>query len=385
MRCQIIVLLTLIFLSTSSLFSSGKFIVVFEKDASLKSNRNVIINSGATVLKELKFVHAVAIKLPEKASPKALEAISKHHSVARVEQDIVIYAIGKPDKPGKPPKDDPPPDPEPTEVLPWGIDRINADVAWNVATGFGVKVAILDTGIDTGHPDLAPNIAGGANMINPRKSFRDDNGHGTHVAGTIAAVDNDFGVVGVAPEALLYGIKVLDKSGSGWLSDILEGLQWCIDNQIDIVNMSLSASSFSQVFQDAITAVDNAGIVQVSAAGNESGAVSYPAAFPETIAVSATDDADGFAYYSNFGPEVDLAAPGSSILSTYRGGRYAIMSGTSMATPHVAGAAALLLEVDSSLTVDHLLYILVQTADDIGLSEEQQGAGLLDAGQAAGF
>ncbi|MBI2588078.1 S8 family peptidase, partial [Candidatus Azambacteria bacterium] len=176
------------------------------------------------------------------------------------------------------------------------------------------------------------------------KTGNDDNGHGTHVAGTVAAVNNTIGVVGVGPDVHLYAIKVLNRNGSGFLSDVIEGIQWAIANGMQVANMSLGTSSDIQSFHDAVIAARNAGIVQVAAAGNSGGAVSFPAAYPEMIAVSATDQNNSIASFSSRGPEVDLAAPGVSIPSTYKGDSYATLSGTSMATPHVTGAAALVLK-----------------------------------------
>jgi len=228
---------------------------------------------------------------------------------------------------------------------------------------------VVDTGIDLTHPDLS--VKGGINIINPRKSPADDNGHGTHVAGIIAALDNDFGVVGVAPEASLYAVKVLNRSGIGWTSDIMAGVDWCITEGMDVVNMSLGGGSYISDFQDLCDKAAEAGIAIVAAAGNEGGAVSYPAAYANVIGVSATDSSDAFASFSNFGIGVDIAAPGVGIYSTYKGGGYTTLSGTSMAAPHVAGTLALSLNI-------------FETADYIdGLSVYQQGAGLVDAGEAA--
>ena len=163
------------------------------------------------------------------------------------------------------------------------------------------------------------------------------------MAGTVAALNNTVGVVGAGPDIDLYAIKVLNRNGSGFLSDIIEGLQWAAANGIQIANMSLGTTSNVQSFHDAITAAYNAGITLVAAAGNNGGTVNFPAAYSEVIAVSATDINNNLASFSSRGPEVDLAAPGVSILSTYKGNAYATLSGTSMASPHVAGSAALVI------------------------------------------
>ncbi|WP_281246397.1 S8 family peptidase [Desulfoscipio geothermicus] len=211
---------------------------------------------------------------------------------------MVVSASGKPVKPV--------PDPAPAQQIPWGVNRIDAELAWPQNTGQGVKVAVLDTGIDLSHPDLLANIKGGYNAIKPNKSPADDNGHGTHVAGIIAAVNDNIGVVGVAPQAELYAVKVLSANGSGYLSDIIEGLEWCITNNMQVINMSLGTSSEVQSFHDAVIKVYNAGIVMVAAAGNSGpgdNTVEYPAKYEEVIAVSATSDNDAIASFSSRGPD----------------------------------------------------------------------------------
>ncbi|RPI32215.1 MAG: subtilisin, partial [Actinomycetota bacterium] len=184
------------------------------------------------------------------------------------------------------------------------------------------------------------------NCIAETANFDDDNGHGSHVAGTVAAVDNDLGVIGVAPSANLYGIKVLNRSGRGTTSDIIEGMQWAIGHGMDVINMSLGTSSYVEAYEIATDAVLDAGVVMVCSAGNsgpDEGTVGYPAAFEGVIAVAATDAADVVASFSSRGPQVDVAAPGVSVYSTTKSGGYATMSGTSMAAPHVTGTVALML------------------------------------------
>lgn len=357
-----------------------RVIVVFDATSSPGERRAIVLQEDAAIIRELSIVPAIVIHLPEQDSERAREAIRQHVSVVRVEDDLIVTAFPKPDTQaaGKPPT--PPPA---KESLPWGVDRIDAELAWINSTGVGVKAAILDTGIDVDHPDLVANLAGGVNIINPKKHYDDDNGHGTHVAGIVAAVDNEIGVIGVAKQTSLYGVKVLDRNGSGWLSNIIAGLEWCINNGMDIVNMSLGVSSYSQTFQEAIISVYNAGIVQVAAAGNDGGAVSYPAAFSEVIAVLATDSSDRVPSWSNFGSQIDLCAPGVDVYSTYKGGGYKTLSGTSMSAPHVSGVVALILENQSNYTPDQVLQVLTSTADDLGYPASEQGSGLVDAEESA--
>jgi len=311
-----------------------RVIVVFDNAAVHAAAMQHIERLGGAKIKDLPMVDGAAFYLPSKAAEHAVAGIS---GVKRVEPDLVVEALGKPV-----PR-------QPAQELPWGVDRVNADHVWKFYTADPVKVAVVDTGIDTKHPDLTGNLGGGMSAVSYTSSYNDDNGHGSHVAGIIAAVNNSIGVVGVAPAADLYAVKVLDRNGSGYLSDIIEGLQWVVKNQqIKVVNMSLGTSSLSASFASAVQVTIASGVVVVAAAGNSGpgdNTVMYPAKFAGVIAVSATnsDPFNTIASFSSRGPEVDLAAPGVSVFSTYKNQSYATLSGTSMASPHVAGVAALVL------------------------------------------
>jgi len=373
-------------------------IVVFQGNFVNETAQNTIVkNFGGTTIKPLRLINGLAVYLP----PQAERALSGRGEVLRIDDDLVINATGQffpvpVGASGKPPKPLKPSDStQPAQELPWGVDRIEANIAQNTTKGLTVKVAILDTGIDLDHLDLQNNIKGNVNAINPRKSGNDDNGHGTHVAGTVAAVDNEIGVIGVGPEVYLYAVKVLDRKGSGWLSDLIEGLDWCINNKMQIINMSLGTFSDNQSFHDAITKTYKAGIIQVVAAGNNGltgGSVDYPGRYPETIAVSAVGQFPGgalyFAPFSSYGPEVDLAAPGVSVNSCWKDGYYKTLDGTSMATPHVSGAAALILTTavstydldgDGVWDPEEVKNKLQTTVEDLGLNSNEQGAGLVRA------
>lgn len=362
-------------------------IVVFESQfVNEAAQEQLVAHAGGVKIKKLDLINGMAVYLPSKAAERALGSAS---GVLRVDDDVAVEALVSANaKGGKPAPA------QPSQVLPWGIDRINADLAWATSAGTDIKVAVLDTGIDLTHPDLVANVAGGYNAISPLKSAQDDNGHGTHVAGIIAAENNTIGVVGAGPQIGLYAVKVLDRRGSGYLSDIVKGLDWAVANEMQVVNMSLGTSSNVLSFHEAVQRAHNAGIVLVAAAGNDyGGAVNYPAAYSEVIAVSATDSADNLAYFSSVGPEVDLAAPGVSILSTYKGKTYKTLSGTSMASPHVAGVAALVLtgavgvydlDGDGLWDPQEVQNKLEATAEDLGAlgRDAQFGAGLVRADQA---
>jgi subtilisin len=267
------------------------------------------------------------------------------------------------------------------ETLPWGIDRVDAEVAHeNGDTGSG-DIAIIDTGIDDDHPDLQSNIGTGKAYVecrgrNCNEPWSDDNDHGTHVAGTADAIDNDEGVVGISTEVTLHAVKVLDNQGQGSFSDVADGIRWTADQGYGVANLSLGGEK-SAVVEDAVEYADGNGVTLVGAAGNAgpcTDCVNYPAAEPEVIAVSATTDSDELANFSSTGPEIELAAPGEDVLSTVIGG-YDTFSGTSMAAPHVAGAVAH--GVSRSELKDN--------AEDIGLSSNESGAGLVDVAAALGL
>ena len=360
----------------------GRKIVVFQENfVNQPAQDELVKRTGGVKVKPLPLINA-AVVLADKASLKALQADTR---VKRIDNDVEVFALVRPGiQGGKPTPTQPP------QSLPWGVDQVDAEKAWATNNGTAVKVGIVDTGIDLTHPDLEANIKGGVNTVNPNKSANDDNGHGTHVAGTAAAVNNTIGVIGVGPEIYLYAIKVLNRQGSGFLSDVIEGLQWAIANGMQVVNMSLGTSSDIQSFHDAVIAVYNAGIVQVAAAGNSGGAVSFPAAYGEVIAVSATDPTNTITSWSSRGGEVDLAAPGLEIPSTYKGGTYATLSGTSMAAPHVTGGAALVLKTLVGIYDANTNGVwdpaevgakLEATATDLGAAGKDPlyGAGLLNA------
>ena len=276
------------------------------------------------------------------------------------------------------------PEVDPAEKeIPWGVKRVNAAGAWGFTAGKGVKVAVVDTGIYFTHPDLAANYKGGWNAIVSTASPMDDQGHGTHVSGTIAAVRDLKGVVGVAPEVDLYGVKVLDKNGSGQYSWVVAGIEWAVMNGMDVINMSLGGGSGTEALKQIMKKSKEMGVAVVCAAGNDSGPVNFPAKYPEAIAVSASDSADKIASFSSRGPEIVVIAPGVNVYSTRKGGGYTTMSGTSMACPHTAGLAALAVGAGAKGS-DAVRAALRAAAIPLpGLTPVQQGAGLVDASKFA--
>ena len=340
--------------SNNGLKSTGEkvpnqYIVILKEDSSPEIVANEARGKGAEVL----HVYDNAVKgfAARVSNALALDDIKNDPRVAYIEQDQVVTAFAQNAVESF------------AQILPTGVDRADADISSTTAgDGAGsvdVNIAIIDTGIDLTHPDL--NVYKQKSFVKSVKTANDDNGHGSHVAGIAAAKDNGIGVVGIAPGAKLWAVKVLSRSGSGSISDVIAGINYVTQNagEIGVANMSLGCQCSSSALDTAIHNSVLAGVTYVVAAGNSATDASTfsPANHPDVIAVSAIVDTDGkcgglgtstsygnddtFASFSNFGSTVDIAAPGVKIYSTYKGGSFATLSGTSMASPHVAGAAAL--------------------------------------------
>ena len=369
----------------------NRYIVHTDDDAVNEAARQGVENHGGMILKD--FAHGgLVVLIPE----QAIGPLGNIQGVV-VEPDVLLHAVAQPAGKGKPSKDPPP---QPDQVLPWGIDRIDAELASStVVVGLAaVNVVIIDTGIMKDHADLA--VTGGINFVRKGRravkpdAWGDDHGHGTHVAGTVAALDNSIGVLGTAPGVNLYAAKVLDKTGSGFISDIIDAILWSIDG-MDVINMSLGIDkdildqypSTRQAFQDAVDSAHDSGIVIVAAAGNSglgTDTVIYPARFASVVAVAAIDITDARAWFSSTGPDVEVSGPGVSIFSTTNDGLYGFKSGTSMASPHAAGTAALVIASGVADTNgngrinDEVRLVIQTTAEGLG-NPEWFGFGLVDA------
>jgi subtilisin len=281
------------------------------------------------------------------------------------------------------------------QAVGWNIQMVRANEVWSRVMGDGVNVAVIDTGIDQNHPDLT--VSGGASFVPGVAGWDDDQGHGTHCAGIIAARNNAVGVVGVAPKASLFAVKVLNDRGSGLTSWILAGMGWAARSGMHVASMSLGSTPETAdepcilAYQRAAEELIASGCIVIAAAGNsgrtERPWVGHPARCPGFMAVAAVDQDRNLADFSSRGPAslprdcaVEIAAPGVSVNSTVRGGGYAEKSGTSMATPHVAGAAALLKEQHPTWTPAEIRARLRATAIDLGTPGDDPGtgSGLLD-------
>ena len=296
----------------------------------------------------------------------------------------------------------------------WHMKTVHAPEAWDYSRGKGVTVAVIDTGIAYADyqnkfkavEDLeGASLAPGWDFVHDRKEALDDNGHGTHVAGTIAQVtDNGVGVTGLAPEATLMPLKVLSAQGAGNSADIADAIRWAADHGANVINMSLGGGAYSVVMASAVKYAENKGVVIVAAAGNNgTGHVSYPAAYKGVIAVSATRFDDQLAPYSSWGKQISIAAPGGdkSVDQNHDGKvdgilqntivqgdptrqQYALFQGTSMASPHVAGAAALVMAtgVTDPAAVKEALFSTARKVHGRTGWDEKYGFGVLDAGAA---
>ncbi|MBE3589049.1 MAG: S8 family peptidase [Thermoanaerobacteraceae bacterium] len=363
--------------------SGGEKIILFKKSAFDQGQlhpdlKKLLEGYGATRIEPLPFINGAICYF---SSDMQFQALDSEEEIASLEENhrVKLYPV-KTSVRGMMFEQ------ERHQIIPWGIHRIGADALWGLSRGEGIKVAVLDTGADLHHPDLQDNIAGGINLLDPHLPPQDDNGHGSHVSGTIAAVNNGFGVVGAAPRARLYVVKVLDYRGEGYFADIIRALQWCLNQGIQIVNISFGSDQPSQALHQSIRQVTAAGMIVVAAAGNDGTyqSVDYPAVYPEVVAVGATDEHNRLAPYSSRGPQLKMVAPGNHILSTGTGGFFQRMSGTSMATPHVSGALALLMALTPRLKPDQILRVLYKTAEKLpSLSDEEQGAGLVRVDLAA--
>jgi subtilisin len=303
-------------------------------------NTDLITGLGGNIKFEYQTIHAISASLPQ----QAIDALQKNPNIAYIDPDIQFSAID-------------------AELdASWGVKHIGAGTVQDSGnSGAGINVAVIDTGINYNHEDLIGRYKGGWNFVSNTADPLDDNGHGTHCAGIIAANDNGDAVVGVSPQANIYAVKVLDSRGSGSLTTVVAGIDWATKtrsdqiegNGIQIISMSLGSTTGASSLQAACDAAYASGIIVVAASGNDyRGSVSYPANYASVIAVGATDSSDRRASFSNYGSKLELAAPGVNIISDYidvtptdgRNHDTMTMSGTSMACPHVAGVAALVLD-----------------------------------------
>ncbi|MEI7815352.1 MAG: S8 family serine peptidase [Coriobacteriia bacterium] len=297
--------------------------------------------------------------------------LTEQPGVQYAEPDGVVYATMIPD--------------DPDFSLQWAATKIGAPAAWDVTRGSSVKVAVIDSGADLDHPDLIGRLdtANDWDFVNKDDVAQDDYGHGTHVSGIIAATTNNgIGVAGVANQCTILPVKVMGANGIGSTSAVAEGIRYAADEGASVINMSFGTPTGSDTLDAAVQYAVSRDCVVVAATGNDGlRAVLYPAADENVIGVGSTTSSDALSYFSNYGPGVDIAAPGSSIYSTTFDGGYGYKTGTSMAAPHVAGVAALIRSKNPSWSRSQVENQLLASALDLGAAgrDDDFGYGRVNA------
>lgn len=374
-------------------FRPGSLIVRFRDSAAASVQAELLAHHKAAYVRTLYGSDVQLVAVPEGRELEIAAALSANPAVRFAEPDYVYSIFAAPN--------------DPYYAFQWAHSRIGSAAAWDVTTGNNLIIAIIDTGVDLDHPDLAAKRVPGRTILDQGATQNDipmdEHGHGTHVAGIAAAVtDNGIGVAGVSWGARIMPVRVLSASGSGWNSDITAGIHWARINGAKVINLSLGGPSYSQAMQDAVTQAYNAGILVVAAMGNcrvisegcpTANPTLYPAALNNVMAVAATTINDTYAPYSQYGSHCDIAAPGgagsSGIFSTYPrylplGASYVYMTGTSQATPHVAGLAALLWTLKPAFSPAQVQNVIESTAVDLGAAgwDPTYGHGRIDAAAA---
>jgi len=270
------------------------------------------------------------------------------------------------------------------QMIPWGVNHIKAPHAWKRSLGGTVQIGVIDTGIDPTHPDLKLSVYRGINLLAPGMLPMDDNGHGTHIAGIIAASSSRQGILGVAPQASIHAVKAFDRMGSAFVSDIIAGINWCVVNQMNIINMSFGMRTYSRALEGAIRNAYKAGIIIVASCGNEGkrASIDYPARFPQVVSVGAVTRNGKVAAFSNKGKRIDIYAPGEKIFSCWLGGKYNELSGTSMATAHVSGVVALMQSLHPGLDPMFIKQTLKRNTVPLAKDKRTDAPGYLNARRA---
>jgi subtilisin family serine protease len=360
---------------------TGRVIVTFAANSLHDAGAILSERYASHVVRDITALDTAIITVPAGQEMAAAAELSSLPGIVRAEPDAPVYAAMQPNDPYY-------------ASHQWNMALINAPAAWDSPASAGESViAIIDTGIDLEHPELASKIVPGIDLVNHDDIAQDDHAHGTHVAGIAAAIGNNGqGVAGVAWNARLMPVKILDQDGRGYMSTLAEAIIWAADHGADIINMSVASLSNNLTVRDAIQYAHDRGVVLVAAAGNAysmGDLTIYPAAFDHVIGVGSVGSEFEHASYSSAGPFVDVVAPGGhsnvgpTVYSTFwRAGEhtYNHAEGTSMAAPHVTGLAALLKAADGSLSPDEIEQVITTTARDLGEPGRDNlfGAGCID-------
>jgi len=366
--------------SESAKFAPGEVLVKFKPGVDALRAETAVGRLGGAVRQRLQNLDIRRVTVPKGLERKVIDALRADPSVEFAEPNYVRRIAMAPNDPLYPSQSD--------------LTQINAPQAWDLTTGSAdVTIAVVDTGVSLNHPDLAGKILAGASFVSGITSADDDNGHGTHVAGIAAAIGNNgIGIAGVSWGAKILPVKVLDSWGNGTDYDVAQGIAWAADQGAKVINLSLGGVNVGSVLQEAVSYAQSKGALVVAAAGNcaqggigcdySINPVFYPAAYPGVLAVGAVNAANQKSSFSEYGNFVDVVAPGESICSTVLSGKFSCaLSGTSQATPHVSGLAALIWSRNPSLTADQVANIIEMTATDLGSfgRDDYYGYGLVNA------
>lgn len=344
----IFVFLLIVPFQVSAQEQSERVIITFNKEI----NEKLLEENAIEVHHIFPEYRAASVTIPSSVKEK----LAADPDVLRIEKDSVVKTS--------------------VQYASWGYKAVNIQDSREQnygLTGKGVKIGIIDTGINLSHPDL--RVAGGVSFVPGNPSYDDDSGHGTQVSGIIAALDNDFGAVGVAPDAELYSIKTLDSAGKGNISDVIAGINWAIDHDLDIINLSFTSPTGTSLLESTLQTAYDKGILIIAASGNTLNPstyitdVLYPARYNTVLAVGSVDEKLNRSIFSYYGANLDFTAPGENILSTSIGGsdeQYAYTYGTSMAAPFVTGVAALYKEEYPNLSNQQIRGHMERAAYDLG-------------------
>jgi len=349
-------------------FVSDEVLIRFRRRTSRLAIDNCIQTANALIEAEISKLTVVRVKIPQGKVAETITTLLACPGIRYAEPNYKAYIA-----------DTIPSDPN--WNVQYGLINIRAPQGWDLSTGSSsVTIAVVDTGVDFSHLDLTSKIVPGYDFVNNDAIAQDDNGHGTHVSGIAAAISNNgLGISGVSWGAHIMPVKVLNAGGNGTFANVAAGIVWATDHGAQVINLSLGGSNPSQVLQDAVNYADSNGVVLVAASGNSgSNFVLYPARYPQVIAVGATDSSNAHAGFSNYGPQVDLSAPGTSIYSTVIGG-YGYLSGTSMSAPFVSGLAAILRGIPGNSSPGVIASEMESTALDLGTPgiDDVYGYGLI--------
>lgn len=381
------------------IYVENRLLVGFKPGTTEEEKKALHESMGGQIIAEIPNVGVQVIRFRDEDALAMVMAYQARESVAFAEPDYLVSVFGAPD--ARQPQLEAAPARRPGLAEALGLMRIPNDPyysqqwhhamidsprAWDFSLASGVTVAIVDTGVNCNHPDLSGNCVAGYDFVNNDNDPNDDHGHGTHVAGISAALtDNGVGIAATGWAARIMPMKALDRTGNGSHSAIANSIVWAVDRGADVINLSLGGFFTSSTLSSATAYAIDRGVTLVAASGNQNTSnPTYPAAYPNVIGVGATTQADRRASFSNYGSYVDVSAPGVAILSSVRDGGYQAWSGTSMASPVVAGVAALLVGQNPSRTPATIETILEVTAEDLGDAgyDHFYGWGRIDAGRA---